>query len=375
MAFLDESKKRVAILSTHRANNFGAMLQAYSLVEMCKELGADAELLDWRCPHYERMYHLNRIRGLSLRALWYNWWKLLIERKSRKMFEAFRRRLKMSAPIYLRSELENAENAYDVFITGSDQVWNPINSAPRDNPEAFDRAYLLDFVRQKSKNSYAASIGVPEIKPDSLKPEFVEAWRTFDVISTREHAGAELVARMSGHPAITVLDPVLLHDAKWWTQRCVGSIHLPKRYVFEYNVSQIEELDKAAISVSRSCGCKLVKPIIPGQARYNNIFGWDMGPEDFVNSVCRADCVLTSSFHCAAFALIFRKKLYLATRNDNNRPNSRFDSLFRFANLEPKIVRQNHGEIISTLDFARLDETQMRKIKLSSIELLKGIVS
>ena len=304
-------QKKIAIMTTHRANNFGAMLQAYSLVEMCKELGADAEILDWRCSHYERMYHSNNMRGISLRSLCSYCWKLLIERRSRKLFDMFRQRLKMSAPIMLRSELESAENKYDVFITGSDQVWNPINSAPRDKPEIFDRAYLLDFVSRKSKNSYAASIGVPEIVPSQLIPEFVKAWRTFDVISTREHAGAELVTRLSGHPAVTVLDPVLLHDSKWWKQRCVAPIHLPKRFVFEYNVSQINALDKEAIAISHSHGCKLVKPIIPGQVRYNNVIGRNMGPEGFVTSICMADCVLTSSFHCAAFALIFRKKLYL----------------------------------------------------------------
>lgn len=100
-----------------------------------------------------------------------------------------------------------------------------------------------------------------------------------------------------------------------------------------------------------------------------------MGPEEFVTSICMADCVLTSSFHCAAFALIFRKKLYLARRTDTSRPNSRFDSLFRFANLELENVSFNNGVTISILDFANLDEAQMRKIKLASIKVLKGIIA
>ena len=49
--------KKVAILTTHRANNFGAQLQAFSLVSTVRMLGVEAEILDWRTPHFEFTYH------------------------------------------------------------------------------------------------------------------------------------------------------------------------------------------------------------------------------------------------------------------------------------------------------------------------------
>ena len=83
-------KWKVAILTTHRANNFGAMLQAYSLVMACRELGADAEILDWRCPFFEWLYHRAwRIYRNPIPAIKHLLWYLGAERESRKLFDRF----------------------------------------------------------------------------------------------------------------------------------------------------------------------------------------------------------------------------------------------------------------------------------------------
>lgn len=366
--------KRVAILTTHRANNFGAMLQAFSLVKMCNELGSDTEILDWRCPYYERMYHTVFKWGNGVRSLWCCVWRLVVERRCKNMFAVFRDRLKISRPVFARAELEKMENEYDAFITGSDQVWNPINSAPQSNPTMFDRAYLLDFVKTKSKNSYAASIGVSEIKPATLIPEFVEAWRTYGIITLREHAGSEYVTRLSEHPAMTVFDPVLLHSDNWWKQNCSKSVLLPPRYIFEYNVNRLGLLDNVACSLSKRLKCRIVKPIIPGQATFKNVFGVSMGPEEFVMAIQTAECVFTSSFHCTAFSLIFRKKLYLAQRLRSDRPNTRFDSLFKFAGVKPIVVEQKGDIVVLFVDFTQVDEGMIESERKKSIEVLKAIV-
>ena len=117
--------KKIAILTTHRANNFGAMLQAYSLVTACRELGADVEILDWRSPFFEWLYHKAwRMRRNPVAALKHLLWYVRDERESRVMFERFRELLPMSQPITDRVTLAKAESNYDAFIVGSDQIWN-----------------------------------------------------------------------------------------------------------------------------------------------------------------------------------------------------------------------------------------------------------
>ena len=365
----------MAILTTHRANNFGAVLQAYSLVEACNELGADAEILDWRSPWYEELYHRNARFSLSIRWPWQLLWKMLIERRTRMLFDVFRQRIRQSQAIENRAELDRVECLYDVFLVGSDQVWNPINSAPGNHPERFDRAYLLDFVKNKPKNSYAASIGVSSIRPDSLVAEFIKAWQTYETITMREHAGAEYVQRLSGHTAEPVLDPVLLHDSAWWSAKCDNAPSVPDRYVFEYNVNQIPELNLVAQGLAEELGCKLVKPIIPAQSSHHNVNGLSIGPEAFVSVLRKAECVASSSFHGAAFALLFRKKLYLAMRQNCDRPNSRYDSLFRYAGVEVKIYRQFSNVLVLYCDFAKMDTGKFEKECQRSRNILREILS
>ena len=105
--------KKIAILTTHRANNFGAMLQAYSLVTACRELGADAEILDWRSPFFEWLYHKAwRMRRNPVAALKHLLWYVRDERESRVMFERFRELLPMSQPITDRESRQFLDKSY-----------------------------------------------------------------------------------------------------------------------------------------------------------------------------------------------------------------------------------------------------------------------
>lgn len=353
--------KKVAILTTHRANNFGAMLQAYSLVMACREEGMDAEILDWRNPYYEWLYHRpvwmgrHPLRVLRRAIVFFG-----LEKSARKAFATFRASLPMSRKITSRRHLARIESMYDSFIVGSDQVWNPINSAKR--PEKFDRANLLDFVKAKSKNAYAASIGVKEIKPDSLLPEFVAAWKTFDVITTREHAGAEYVARMSGHPATAVVDPVLLHDADFWNLIAKGVMR--KKYVLLYNVKRSLPLMTYAEALAKELNLELVTIRIPAHPPLEAGTMVSAGPAEFLSYIRDAECVITNSFHASAFAVIFGKKLYIEQGTNVQSANSRISSLMKYAGLEPKPLATLARSWVSFADCSSFD----RKLLCSEIE-------
>lgn len=368
--------KRVAILTTHRANNFGAVLQAFSLVSAAQELGVNAQVLDWRCPYFEKLYRSRFTEGAFIKVVWRNFWRFFIERPVRKKFDVFRYRISQSQPFLTRSELTSSESDYDSFVVGSDQVWNPLNTAPATSPETFDRAYLLDFVHDKPKHAYAASIGVSCIASAPLLQEFVDAWLKFDIISMREHEGAEYVWKTSGRPACAVVDPVLLHDAVWWLRRCQASIVLPERYIFEYNVKQVEGLHLLAKKKGKEIGAEVIKPLIPGQTnlRSNVFFTRNMGPEDFVHAIKNAQCVFSSSFHCAAFAFLFKKKLYLARKTDMSAANTRFAALLRFTGAAEQVVETRNGVDYLLIDFSVCDDANFASVRNSSWNVLRQIV-
>ena len=45
--------KKIGILTFHRAENFGAVLQAYALQQYVTNLGYDVEIIDYRCKSIE----------------------------------------------------------------------------------------------------------------------------------------------------------------------------------------------------------------------------------------------------------------------------------------------------------------------------------
>ena len=48
--------KRAAVITFHRALNYGAILQAFALEKILAEIGVYAEIIDYRCPHIECIY-------------------------------------------------------------------------------------------------------------------------------------------------------------------------------------------------------------------------------------------------------------------------------------------------------------------------------
>ena len=56
---------KIGILTFHRAENFGATLQAYALQTYLSQLGNDVEIIDYRCTSIERNYDI-----LNPRVLW-----------------------------------------------------------------------------------------------------------------------------------------------------------------------------------------------------------------------------------------------------------------------------------------------------------------
>lgn len=347
---------KVAIVTTHSANNFGAVLQAYSLVMECRELGADAEILDWRCPQYERQYRTAwKMHRNPIPALKYLWWYMTRERRARQHFDDFRKRLPLSRKIVRRSDLLAVAQEYDSFIVGSDQVWNPGNSA--DDPLKFDRTYLLDFVKDKPKNAYAASIGTRGVEPETLIPEFKTAWMSYAYITMREHAGAQFVSGILKRPIETVLDPVLLHDVEFWRTVANNAVRPKEKYVVVYNVHKWRKGSRWLVDMAHDYAtkyhCRIVDLLVPSAREKWSCDSVSVGPAEFLAFIDGAEAVFTNSFHASAFSVIFRKKLYLNRVGDSAYPNSRFNSLMQFAGLCELDRWEKNGDVISMVDCAQ----------------------
>ena len=366
--------KKIGIITTHRANNFGAVFQAFSLVSACRELGADAELIDWRCHHFEWGYHKAwRMYRNPIPAIKHLLWFMTTERPIRAAFNAFRKLMTLSQKITARNKLRKHAKKYDAVIVGSDQVWNPINSAI--NPLKFDRSNLLDFVPNGVKKfAYAASMGTREINPPSLVPEFTAAWKTFDLITMREHAGAQYVGLQIGKEVEAVVDPVLLHDVEFWRKYEIPSGHSRGKFIFVYNIKNSPTLRNAAERRAKELGLEIVDVIIPSLIPTESYERIGIGPAQFLGCVDEAESVFTNSFHGSALSLIFGKKLFVHQINSKANHNSRFESLFKYANLDGEVVSQNDAQSIMMFDCSKADSSGLNQERERSLSFIKEMV-
>ena len=219
--------KKIGIITIQKCDNFGADLQAYALGAKLRALGYDAENIDYlfyKHPRHQggkgerpvfRLSLVNRVKEVLFPIV-----AGLKNLKRRKAIRARHERFKAWTDKHLKCGPEYRSVAslyqnppqYDVYMVGSDQVWNPrmgSNILP----------YFLDFAPAGvRKVSYASSLGVSEL-PTPAFLKYRELLKDFSHVGLREARGAELVGRMKLDAEVKhVLDPTLLLTEKDWSE-------------------------------------------------------------------------------------------------------------------------------------------------------------
>ena len=128
----------IKTMTCHHVYNYGATLQAYALQTYLESQGHNVEIIDYRLPthiRYElfmpypkgRMYELiKKIPILKYIVCPYRNIKMLQTWGRKKAFDDFDKRfLHLSSVTYrnINEIRKNPPNA-DVYIAGSDQIWN-----------------------------------------------------------------------------------------------------------------------------------------------------------------------------------------------------------------------------------------------------------
>ena len=275
--------KKTGIVTLQDSDNYGAVLQAFALQETLKELGADAYELGTEqkkeTPAVEGRTLPPAIRRLREEG----------ERRHRH-FEAFREQYLHILPPDGAMIRET-----DLFITGSDQVWNPAVTGG-------DPRYFLPFASPEKRASYAASFG--EDPREETLPALAEALSGLRWLSVREESGARLIGRLLNREAETCVDPVLLLPAETWS-RMAGPKLSPDPYDLLIMVQNDPELaehakDKAARSGRRleAVTASWYPPL--GYEPWAGVCvpGW-------LALIRDAKSVISSSYHGLLFAMIF----------------------------------------------------------------------
>ena len=329
--------KKVAILTLYYHNyNYGGMLQSYALQKAIEEMGYISEQISYRLySGYRDTKHVKlQIRNCVL-YLYY----LIKDNKWIKNYNTVRRKINEFANSIPHTRVVTASNIsqivkyYDVFICGSDQIWNPVGWQP---------TLFLDFVpKNKTKISYAASIARENLSESQF--EFIRRnVKDFSAISVREKNSADMLNHKYQNLNVRHMpDPVFLLEKSAW-EKIVQRKENSEPFIFAYFLGESNKNREKAVRFAEENGMKIY---FVSYLDYSQ-FTWDeehseyvippLGVIDFLNNIANASLVLTDSFHAAAFSAILRTPFYAMPRFNNSDKasmNSRIYNLMEELNL------------------------------------------
>ena len=216
----------IGIITMHRVPNMGSVLQAYALQHTINQLGYRATIIDYVFPQ-------KKLIPLHIRAL--RWGLDLLKgrpnHKKRGKLNEF-----ISSHLFLTRKYNNAEELkadppiFDIYCTGSDQVWNPMHIGN-------DMTFFLDFVPDSSpKISYASSFALDSI-PKEYYSRFSSYLSKYTSITVREDSGINIIRTLINKNVLSVCDPTLLLKNEEWLSLADHKTHPIKgAYILVYIV-------------------------------------------------------------------------------------------------------------------------------------------
>lgn len=286
--------KKVGIITIHSDLNYGAFLQAFALTSFLRDNGYSAKIIDYRkIPNSPRIYKF----PLNIAYKLYNLPRLY---RYRKFIEPLLSKTRYNS----LSELNSFNEDFNVLISGSDQIWNPIcGGLNKLNP-----AYFLAFASnlKYKKISYGSSIG--SYIYNEQERVYVKKWLDeYTHLSTRETSGAMQLESFLDKRVKVVLDPTLLLTKDKWL-KYASKVQIHDDYVLVYYIDELDEVVDYARIVADKYGLKVA--LITNMSRNHpkvDIKIPHCGPAQFLWLFANATYIVTNSFHGTAFAVNFNK--------------------------------------------------------------------
>lgn len=357
-------------ITCHDVYNYGASLQAYSLQRYLLAQGVDSLIINYKPDYLSRHFSLwgcshpkyNRpfIRTLYNIALLPERIKAL---KKKRLFDEFTKiYLKLTPKKYTSNEEIKSEGLVaDLFIAGSDQIWNTLFK------NGLDPAFYLDFAQNGHKISYAASFATDKIYNDAS--EFVKTMiGSLSAVSVRESSALDILTGLGIDNGELVVDPVFLTEKEQWESIIGDRPKMSNEYILLYDCERSDNLKEIALYLKQQTGLPILCIGSTCRKKY-----WDIdlrlsGPLEFLQYIRDASVVVTNSFHATAFSVIFEKDFYVVNRSSGI--NARMRDFLKTIDLSDRLVTSK-----PETDRVSIDYLSVRPLLSQFIDLSKNFIN
>lgn len=305
---------KIDIITLSCAMNYGAVLQTYGLYSFMEDNGYETEIIDYIPRHYNFDAKDCVDKHLEHTRIWkknfflrYLWKKIIFSNilQDRKVFRDFLlSNIKLTKTYYSNSELETVPPIADIYITGSDQVWN----SDYFWDVTIEQPYYLDFLQDDAyRVSYASSFGKENLSAKEA-PLIKKCLSKYKYLSVREESGLKILKSI-GIDGTETADPVILCNTEKYIKFANSAGIEERDYILLFMIGFNRKLYKMAEKLARENKKKLIT-LIPSHI-YKNVYakGKVILPsvEEWCGYMKNASYIITNSFHGSAFAILFNR--------------------------------------------------------------------
>jgi hypothetical protein len=349
-------------------DNYGQILQCYALQKYLRDIGHDVYLIryDPRNDYVKISIFKKLFKALNLIKLFFYLKNIIIKILFHKRLEKLneqRRFVKFRADYIQQSEkiyysynelLKNPPEA-DIYIVGSDQVWN--HATINNSGNIFWlKSFFLDFGKPETiRIAYAASFSKTKVHNNIIK-EISPLLKNFKYISVREKDGIHICEMCGINDAEWVPDPTMLLNVFVYSFlfRNIQANKFKKPYCLLYLIKQAGKLPVKEVLLwakTRNINIYYVSANYHDD-KYNKVY--PTIPE-WLYLISNAEYVITNSFHGTVFSLLFRKQFCVIKRKGNEAYlNNRIVSLFEILGIKHRFADVGFSILNDNIDWERV---------------------
>lgn len=382
--------KKIAITTSVSISNYGTKLQALAMCRIFEERGFQPLVLEYSEALPQKwIVQLKNYLGKIVKPILFGKNYLYVAKFNReyhnndqfflnniisryKAIDADDCMIPHYKIIGSRIKLQNYARQFDAAVTGSDQVWHPVLN--KSNLWFFTLNFVNNSIR---KIAYAPSLGVDVLTPEQAIL-FKKLLINLDYISLREKSGVDSIQSLTDKNVSLVLDPTLLVGRKLW-DKLYSECKVPKNvnYCLCYLLGTNSEHRRICEVVASKLGLKIYnfshfKAYNEADDKLSGEKLFDVSPMEFIGLVKNAKFVITDSFHCSVFSMMYHVPFMTLLRfqnNDSLSTNTRIFSMLSQFGLDNRILSSDKDiDIIvnSSIDFDRVEECLAAKRKISN---------
>lgn len=328
-------------------DNYGQILQCYALQKYLRDAGHDAYLIRYKneekSPLWQKCFKAFNL-SLLYKHLKYKINSCKVKKEqicNDRHFDEFRKKYINQSEKFYSSYKELKENPpeADIYIVGSDQVWN-FSFLKKIKNSSYIHSYMLDFGKETTKKmSYAASWSMNSLSSkliDEIKPLL----QKFSYVSVREENGVKLCKQCGYDKSEFVCDPTMLLDAEIYRKlyRVEAIRKQEKKYLLLYMLNNecnfdIQKVYDFAIEKN------LEVVYVTGNGVVDKRDKFFATIQEWLYLIDNAEYIVTNSFHCCVFSSLFEKKYgVVKLKGKSSGMNTRMVTLFNLLGIEERFV-------------------------------------